>query len=219
LSRTCDFCDELVGGSNNTYTSRYLRCSRTRTILETELFRVFPSLGQISEGHILIIPVDHVSALADLAYDELRHLEGLMLRVRSALRDIYGECILFEHGIRGNESGGCGIDHAHMHAVPALAKGVLQILERQFGGTKIESFEHVRQYVPEGSSYLFFETPSGARYTFAVRNLPSQYMRKLVTQSIGKTKWDWRTCDYEPELISTIARLSPLLSQPSAHRE
>jgi diadenosine tetraphosphate (Ap4A) HIT family hydrolase len=207
----CDFCDEFGGGRRNAYADRYGQCAR-RAILANSRFHVIPTLGQLVEGHLLIVPDTHFCALANLPSNQIVELDSLMQLVRSRLNDAYGECTFFEHGIRDEGAGGCGIDHAHMHAVPVAADGVLNTLKQEFGGSRIDSLKGIRDSLPDGSSYLFFENFAGDRYLFPVNNLPSQYMRKLVAESIGKSNWDWRACGCEPELISTIQRLSPLFS-------
>lgn len=92
--KECDFCDEFSAGRHNTYARRYGPESTGR-ILFGGPFRVLPTLGQIVEGHLLIIPVRHVCAMADLPNEQIRHLEGLCRQVRSALHDVYGDCVFF----------------------------------------------------------------------------------------------------------------------------
>jgi len=209
----CELCDELAGGCQNAYAHTYGHLRRT--VLASSHFHAVPTLGQIVEGHLLVIPKRHFCALADLPSDEAAELESLQHRVRVALELTYSECAFFEHGMRGHTPGGCGIDHAHMHAVPVAAHGVLEILRREFGGVRIHSLQEIRQKLPD-QSYLYFEGPGGDRHVFPVTNLPSQYMRKLIAESIGKRNWDWRVSGYEPALIATIRRLSPLFSSAAA---
>ena len=207
----CDFCDEFAGGSENAFAHRYAQAD-DRIILASASFRVIPTLGQIVEGHLLIVPLRHFCAMADLPSSMIEEFNDVCGRVRSALTDAYGECVFFEHGVRGSGSGGCGIDHAHMHAVPVAAKGFLDVLTREFGGCAINDLAEIQKVVKQESSYLFFEDSSAGRHVFPVTELPSQYMRKLVADSIGKPDWDWRKCGQEPELFSTLERLTPLLS-------
>jgi diadenosine tetraphosphate (Ap4A) HIT family hydrolase len=210
--RDCDFCDEFVGKTRNAFAKRYGSDLRDRVLMGTDRFRVIPSLGQIAEGHLLIAPTNHYRAMADMPAEDIESLEVLCCVIRSILRNTYGQCILFEHGIRGGIAGGCGIDHAHMHAVPVTAEGVLNILTREFGGTRIDSLIEIGRELGQNSSYLFLEDASRERYVFPVCNLPSQYLRKLVAESIGKTDWDWRKSGYEAELVSAVGRLLPLFS-------
>jgi diadenosine tetraphosphate (Ap4A) HIT family hydrolase len=215
----CDFCDEFVGETRNAFAKRYGDDLSDRVLIGTDRFRVVPSLGQIVEGHLLIVPMMHCRALADMPSEDINRLKDFCEQVRSTLRDVYGECVFFEHGIRSEGSGGCGIDHAHMHAVPVTADGVLAALTHEFGGSSIQSLSDIKNTLGTNSSYLFFENASAQRYVFPVKNLPSQYMRRLVAESIGKSDWDWRACGHEPELISTVKRLSPLFSPPApSHR-
>ena len=210
--KACDFCDEFSDGRSNAFILRYLPELLDRTILATRRFRVIPSVGQIAQGHLLVVPIKHFCALADLSKEHTEELENLCVEVRTILREVYGACVFFEHGIRGAESGGCGIDHAHLHAVPVAADGVLDLLKREFRGSNLSSFQHVKEMIPADASYLFFEDVVGDRYVFPVANLPSQYMRKLVADSIGKADWDWRECGREPELLSTLQQLPQLFS-------
>jgi diadenosine tetraphosphate (Ap4A) HIT family hydrolase len=210
----CDFCDEFAGGSQNAFVHRYSQAD-DRIVMASACFRIVPTLGQLVAGHLLIVPSRHLCALADLPSLHVDELSDLCRRVRSTLKDVYGECLFFEHGVRGSGSGGCGIDHAHMHAVPVSGDGILGVLIRQFGGRAIHSVADIKKVVGQ-ESYLFFEDSSGMKYVFPVKKLPSQYMRKLVARSIGKADWDWRKSEQEPELISTLERLTPLFSAAAA---
>jgi diadenosine tetraphosphate (Ap4A) HIT family hydrolase len=206
----CDFCDERAGGHRNAYVDRYGE-SASRVILGTETFRIIPTLGQLAEGHLLVIPHDHVCALADLPPDGLGQLEDLCKNVRSILTSAYGECIFFEHGIRNDASGGCGIDHAHMHAVPVALRAAPSGVRERFLGRAIRNLSQIKTEVPD-SSYIFFEDCLARRFVFPVDCIPSQHMRKLIADSIGKKEWDWRECGQEPELLSTLQQLPPLFS-------
>jgi diadenosine tetraphosphate (Ap4A) HIT family hydrolase len=206
---TCDFCDEFTGGNRNAFRVRYGDEVRSRIVISGGLFKVLPSLGQITEGHVLIVPSVHFCALADMPEDAFDELEQVKKQVQAALLRLNDSVVFFEHGVRTVGGGGCGIDHAHMHAVPVAAKGVLARLQRRFRGSRIESLSAIGGCLPRRSSYLFFENASGDRFVFPVRHLPSQYMRQLIAKSIGKDQWDWRASQYEPELIATLQRLSP----------
>jgi diadenosine tetraphosphate (Ap4A) HIT family hydrolase len=187
-----------------------------RELRRGEIFRVLPTLGQLTEGHLLILPSRHVTSLANLASDESNELEGICTLVRTTLQQVYGQVLFFEHGIRGKGAGGCGIDHAHMHAVPVNSGGLLDILIRHLDGSAIRNLSQINEAIKPESSYLFFEDSSANRHVFQVKDLPSQYMRKLVGESIGKLDWDWRKCGYEPELLATLERLTPLLSSAAS---
>ena len=211
--RECDFCNEFVGGNDNAFAERYRRNPRYRVLSTTDGFRVLPSLGLIAEGHLLIASAPHHRAMADMSPESVTRLENLTRQVRAILSDTYGTCVFFEHGIRTSGSGGCGIDHAHLHAVPVSGTGILAALLQTFKGSRINRLGDIASAVPVDSSYLFFEDSAGERYVFAAPSIPSQYMRKLICDSIGKQDWDWRQSGREPELFSTLERLTPAFSK------
>ena len=209
--RICEFCDELSGGTNNAFFERYGSGLPDRVIYQTDRFRVLPTLGAITQGHLLLIPYEHRTCLADCSFEELQELKGIRIRIRLVMQEIYGSCIFFEHGIRGAHSGGCGVDHAHLHAVPVAGNGVLELVRKSHDARRIAGFENIKQVVPVGYSYLYFEDCTEQEYASPVRHIPSQYMRKLVAASIGKSEWDWRSTGREPELLATLEHLSGVL--------
>ncbi|HEV2697141.1 MAG TPA: hypothetical protein VGU90_04045 [Terriglobales bacterium] len=206
----CDFCDEFSGGTANAYTARFGTSSRR--LLHFGALRVLPSLGQLTEGHLLVVPVPHYCAVADLPDELLIRLEELKGHIRTTLKSTYGECVFFEHGIRGTQSGGCGISHAHLHAVPAKADRVLEHLRDKFQGSAIQKLREVTTKIPRESPYLFFENSIHEQYVFPVKNVPSQFLRQLVGKEIGNYQWDWRKKRYEPEIGLALQRISPLLA-------
>ena len=62
----CDFCDELSGGSENSFSRIYKRELESRVLFHSDEFAVIPSLGQIVEGYLLVLPIKHFKALGDL---------------------------------------------------------------------------------------------------------------------------------------------------------
>ena len=114
---SCDFCDEFAGGCRNAFAVRYHGQITDRILCSTENFVVLPSLGQIAEGHLLILPRQHCLSLADIPHGNWGELERLSATVRRVLRSTYGTCVAFERGTRSG-GGGCGISHAHLHFVP-----------------------------------------------------------------------------------------------------
>lgn len=213
----CDFCNEFTGGLENSFTARYSGELRSRIIARTQNFNVLPSLGQIVEGYLLIVPVKHYTALADLPTQLVQELSQLCGRVRRALSVTYGPALLFEHGVRAGQSGGCGIDHAHLHAVPfATAREPIEELKHRHSFKVIGGLSGVNGEVPQGSSYLYYENLSEQPCVFDVDFMPSQYVRKLLAQSLGIDLWDWREYGREKALASSIARLSEFFSDDLA---
>lgn len=211
----CEFCDEFSGGNRNSFAEHYHDDHVDRTILETRGFKVVPSLGHIVEGYLLLIPRDHYCALADFPAESLRELEQLKTMLVGSLRSKYGDYVLFEHGARTENSGGCGISHAHLHAVPLPAeKDLLQTLRASFRHQQISGISGLRG-IPTDCSYLYYEGVRGDCHVFYPAFLPSQYMRRLIAERLGVEHWDWRSRGREDSVLATRAYASTILRDVS----
>ena len=211
----CDFCDELSGSSQNSFAARYQGELRDRTVLSTNNFRVIPSLGQIVEGYLLVLPIAHYQALADMPIALLHELRELCGIVRQVVLGCYGPSVMFEHGTRTERAGGCGFYHAHLHVVPIDgASGLTELLKHSHPCRKLGDFEDISR-VRANTSYLYYEDARSERYIFTTDYLPSQYMRRLLADALGKTEWDWRKSGKEQALLATVARISKALTQPA----
>jgi diadenosine tetraphosphate (Ap4A) HIT family hydrolase len=205
----CDFCDEFSGGNQNAFTRIYAPVPKSRALFESENFVLVPSLGAIAEGHVLIIPKRHYTALADMPHRQIRELSELSERVRQIVFQSYGPSLLFEHGVRSQGSGGCGIDHAHLHTVPfSHSADPFEILEKKYPFKAVSSIAELNYKAPPNCSYLYYEEVCGRSWIFDVDYMPSQYVRKLLAESIGSQSWDWRNCGREPALLAALVRLS-----------
>lgn len=71
----------------------------------------------VSEGHTLVIPINHVSSVYDLNDEEFRDLWNLVGRVREEL----GKALrpdAFNVGINDGLAAGQTVEHAHVHVIP-----------------------------------------------------------------------------------------------------
>lgn len=207
----CDFCNEFTGGTANAFHARY-KDRTTRTILATEDIRAFPSIGQLVEGYSLIAPLKHYRALDEIPGDLLAEFEGVYRDVKAAVSNVYGPLLCYEHGARGPSAGGCGIYHAHLHVVPFGGHpDPASLLKARFPYKRLVRFGEISPETKRLSSYLFYEDMESNRYLFLTGELPSQYMRKLLAEILGKSEWDWRSAEREERLLSTLDRLSSYL--------
>lgn len=212
--RKCDFCDELSGVQDSTFGKIYGDQPRTRTLFRSNELVAIPSLGQIAEGHVLLLPITHHTAIADLHDVAFEELVGFWRKLIPILTRIYGPCVSFEHGIRPGATGGCGVTHAHLHVVP-LGKAVdpLHSFKSRFPWTRLRDLNDLRVATPGMLGYLFYQNSQSEAYVFDTPNLASQYMRKVLSNLLGESNWDWRSAGREPKLIATLNRLSGCFAQ------
>jgi len=211
--RRCPFCDavENDGDIGNTFAFHAHLGDKvsTRILRETENFVIFPSIGQIVEGYLLIMPKDHylsTAHLPDAWYDELEHL---CEETRQVLSSAYCPPIFFEHGpMSFQQTGGCCVDHAHIHAVP-VSLNLAQELRKHFTERRITNLNELKNQFVRGVAYLFFEDAKGNRYVYDAPLVPSQYLRQLVASKIGlPERQDWRMYPGEEEMLNTLKTLA-----------
>jgi diadenosine tetraphosphate (Ap4A) HIT family hydrolase len=208
----CDFCSELSGSSENSFGRIYADYLGNRILSRSSQFAVIPSMGQIAEGYLLVLPINHFKALGDLPETLLQEFTAICERVGRTLKDQYGPYILFEHGTRSEGVGGCGIYHAHLHAVPlAEVPDPIEKLKLRFPYVELTTLSEISKRGAGLSSYLLYQDLNARPYVFDTGNLPSQYMRKLLADELGNQNWDWRTAGREERLLTTIRRLSEQL--------
>ena len=177
-----------------------------------------PSLGQIVEGYLLVLPCRHSKALGDLNVVDVNELATISQRVGDILTKEYGPYVLFEHGTRTEGVGGCGIYHAHLHAVPLdTISGTFDpvgALKARFRYQEMTSLREINKRTASLSCYLFYQDSEARGYLFDTGPLPSQYVRKLLAEATGENVWNWRDVGREERLLATIQRLSHHFESP-----
>jgi len=145
--------------------------------------------------------------LDELPAELVVELRSIFETVNSVLSQAYGPCVFFEHGARGPIHGGCGIYHAHVHAVPlGEVPDPVDALKLRFPYRELARMDDLRRDGQEFSAYLFYQDSNARIYRFDTGSLPSQYMRKLIADRQGNQDWDWRSAGCEERLFATIRR-------------
>jgi diadenosine tetraphosphate (Ap4A) HIT family hydrolase len=205
----CDFCNEFSGAAENTFNRIYEGRPENRVLLRSNDFAVIPSLGQIVEGYLLVLPIKHFKALGDLPVLLRQEFTTICEWAGEALKGKYGPYILFEHGTRSEGVGGCGIYHAHLHATPlAGVSDPVNSLKLRFPYIELDHLNEISKRSTGFPTYLFYQDSDAKLYLFDTGPLSSQYMRKLLADALGKEDWDWRVAGREERLLATIQRLS-----------
>jgi diadenosine tetraphosphate (Ap4A) HIT family hydrolase len=205
----CDFCNELSGGWENSFSRIYRPHLESRVLLRSNNFAVVPSLGQIVESYLLVLPIKHFKAVGDLPRHYLDEFVAVCQSVVEVFNNESGPNILFEHGTRSEGVGGCGIYHAHLHAVPlGKVSDPIDALKSRFPYAELTHLSEISRQSAGLPSYLFYQDSDAKLYLFDTGPLPSQYMRKLLADALGKEEWDWRTSGREERLLATIQKLS-----------
>lgn len=200
----CPFCEY-----SNGYFEIRGQNFKNKILFESENFLVFPSLGQIVEGYLLISSKEHYIGIGEVPMQLHQELENVQEKVRNILTENYGTPLFFEHGpVSRSKRGGCCIEHAHIHAVP-VQMDILNDIADKFQFKKITNYDGLTKQFSKGIPYLFLEENSD-RYVFEIPDIiPSQYIRKIIAHKIEKPdRWDWHSCLGLEEMSRTIKKLS-----------
>lgn len=213
----CDFCNENIGVPT-IYNEIY--GEKERTVYESKTFKVFPCMGQLREGHLLIAAKAHVNSIGQLERSEQQELENIMAYVSDFYRKNYNmEALCFEHGALNDsgQNGGCGIYHMHMHTVPIKTEEYAEIVnkissEQENHLYNVTGVYDTSQYVREDRTYIFIEYIDEQSDICSVlvndsNFFVSQYMRKIVGETVHVKEWDWKkNKNAEPEFICTFEK-------------
>ncbi len=212
----CEFCLEFSGSQSNeiSFFHSLFPHLRDRILFETSNFVVFPGLGQIVEGYLLIITKNHFPSMADLPQSIYSELSWVIDRTSEILKCEYGsDCIQFEHGASTYiQGGGCCIEHAHLHIAPLDVDVSPYIVHRKT--YECQNYpESARYLLRLGKPYLYVNLPrenDSESFLMDATDLPSQYMRQVIAKAKGKEdEWDWNIFLGEKELENCLDKLKP----------
>ncbi|HEU5439893.1 MAG TPA: HIT family protein [Ktedonobacterales bacterium] len=135
----CAFCD---------------RAALSGVLLETERFLLLADHAPLVEGHLLIIPRDHISCYGAAPAELDDELCALKRRIAGFLASAYRAPFFFEHGVFGQT-----VFHAHLHALPlgAAALPLEDLLAA--GGRPVSRPADVRAWHVERGHYYYIERP------------------------------------------------------------
>lgn len=187
-------------------------------LFESANFLVFPSIGSIVEGWLLIAPKKHYLCMAALDIFLQEELNLLRKFASLALHDCFGPLVLFEHGPAGpNQAVGCGVDHAHFHLVPTngnIIDGLHTVFREHLQWKRAKGVQDAAILHMAKSSYLYVEQPLGQAFLTSHPRLGSQLLRKVVAAHVGREPfYDWRRFPEEDNARTTVQKIQAWKSQ------
>lgn len=91
MQKECDFCLEFSDGHGNEKTlfNNLFPDISNRVIFSTENFVVFPTIGQMVEGFLHIIPQKHYFSMGELPHEMWPELNWLTRKTVEILKSVY----------------------------------------------------------------------------------------------------------------------------------
>lgn len=109
MMNNCIFCDILAGR---------LPASR---VYQDALCTAFMDIRPINPGHVLVVPNEHASCLAELKEDTGAHLFRIAQRIAAALRSSAIPCEGINFFLADGKAAGQEVFHTHLHVFPRIA--------------------------------------------------------------------------------------------------
>lgn len=192
--KNCVFCNIFSHKhDNHTYNIVPKKTLKNLVITETPKFFITLDISPIADNHCLIVIKRHITAFTLLEGDEWPEFNRILKDVRKKFFGIYGfKPTIFEHGTIHKQAllSGC-MEHAHIHVLP-LMNDVSTTIERDgfelAGKGRYDEMYHKFQK----DSYLYYENHKNRSSFYNVQKMPSQYLRKILSKSIGKKNWNWK---------------------------
>ncbi len=154
------------------------------------------------------VPKKHFLSIGTLSDSAVAEMEVLKKLVAERLSRIYGTVSMFEHGPGAEQRQvGCGVDHAHLHMVPAdfdLTTAVGSFLPSECRWEKA-SLARCRSAAEAEEDYIYFEQPFGEGRMLKHPGLPSQLFRRAIAAHLGvPNEFNWRTNPQIENINATI---------------
>lgn len=200
MKSNCSLCNEFTAKdiSMLPYTYSKEMSNRygivNRLLYEDKDFVIIPSLGPISECHLLVLPKTHMYSYALMPLSLLKKAEELIDGTARIVEKIYGNSIIFEHGTWNEEmTGSASCNHAHMHIV-SCRLSILPLLKKDgLNIRKIESLSEIVEQKERKLPYFYYSEGAGKTYIMDDTVHKSQYMRILFSEIQGMPeRGDWK---------------------------
>lgn len=187
----CVFCEEISGSPQSVWHQLRGDLPSKRYLYEDDLWLVMPPLGCFCAGGLLFVTRRHVTSCAELTHDEAILLDDLIHIVNSKASAILGmNYVFFEHGpSHGKTKGACCVDHAHINAFPVSYSilGDIPDFQPKYATSSISELRQVK-----GREYLWISEGNSNGHLQIVDEVPSQYIRTIITQKMMcPERWHW----------------------------
>lgn len=119
----CQFCTEFNE-----------RAPKTRIITEADGWVLLPTIGCLTPGYTLFMPLEHLDAAADFPATDLHKVEASLETMRALVQSHFGPAIVAEHGPRDCERGASCCSHVHLHIIPVKDADAILTAYEEVGG-------------------------------------------------------------------------------------
>lgn len=165
-------------------------------LYETENFRVVCDVHPIVEGHILIIPKEHLSCVGEYSQELFDEFVDLYKKTSHFLINSYGFVSSFEHGKIGQT-----VFHSHMHLVPYNGDPEDIIKEGKENIRSISDLNSLREAYRKDGKYLFFSIGKDMWLVDLKLGALRFFRDRFATAFGNPERGDWKEMERDMEIM------------------
>lgn len=212
----CDdsrICEELRGERDGVgFHETYRGDPPSRVVGRSRNFTLLVDLAPLVEGHLLLVPNDHLLSFGHVPVNQWDELERFRDASVSSVRKEYDDVVLLEHGSSSDLLYSACVNHAHWHIVPVQVP-MLEFFARDgLQGRPIASARDLMEPAARDQPYIYYYDPQSQEHHVFERNLSKrgQYLRMVVAEFIGlpDPDWDWAVDQRKDLLRATVSRIA-----------
>jgi diadenosine tetraphosphate (Ap4A) HIT family hydrolase len=187
-----DFCHEIAGDGDVSFTRTYMGNPTSRRIVTTDLFVLVADLSPLVVGHLLLLPKRHHLSFSEVIQDACAELLALLDWLRPRYAATFGTLSILEHGSSIEVDQRACITHAHWHLLPVAAEAIHQtMIEDGLMSVDLATVKDLADHQWTGSSYFLLSHAGRHRVYRPVANLRRQYLRSVAGRVVGMSDPEW----------------------------
>lgn len=159
-------------------------------------FYVRCDLNPIAEGHILVIPKEHITCIGAYGNDLVNEYKTIDTTIRDYLKNTYGSYAVFEHGFFGQT-----VFHSHIHYFKFNGNLSDVIPEGTNSVNKLDSIDYLKTIYKKDGGYLYVEI-NNQMYTVDPKLSKPRFFRDRFAKALGNPELsNWKALRENPELV------------------
>lgn len=183
IIQNCPHCDR------NSFALKYL-------LEETENFLVVGDAHPLVEGHLLIVPKQHLSCVGEYPDNVYEEFLILFNKFSGFIKETYGSVSSFEHGKIGQT-----IFHSHIHILPWRGSPIEIVPEGENNLTPFDDFLYLKSVYEKEGKYLFFSIENNKWVVNTELGAP-RFFRDRFAKALGNPeRGNWKEMSANEKLM------------------
>ncbi|WP_145926691.1 hypothetical protein [Amycolatopsis orientalis] len=202
-----DFCEELSGSGDTSFTRFYEGDPPSRLIYSTESLTLMADMSPLVLGHLLLLPSSHYLSFAQVLSLHVAEVRDLLAGFLPLYRETFGEPLILEHGSSAGQGSHACITHAHLHFLPVDGDAVDALLVGD-SLTYLDLGDLGELALPPWPSSAYFLRVYREKYRVyrPTGEQKRQYLRSIVgaVLAIEEPEWDYAVVMRKAALRETM---------------